>query len=661
MPQKSNTIAEFAKHLISERGFRSLVENAAVAVGVADTRGRFVYINRAMTALLGYSADEMLGRPFKFFLHPEDRVKIVRSFFRIIALRREPRDLEFRALRKDGSILHLWSKPTRFIVNGKTVGFQAIILDITKLKETERKLMETNRRLETIFKTASEGIMTVDENENITFVNGAFARMLGYDEYELVGVNLRKFVNEKGFQKIMKQTQIRKQGRTSRYEIILYTRDGRQRILQISASPLWNEKGEYKGAISIIMDVTERRKMEERLKESEERLKRLIEYAPDAIYINDLQGRFIDGNKQAEALIGYKKEELIGKSFFESGIFPREYLPKIKAAIAKNMRGEKYGPEEFELIRKDGERICVEVSSFPVSSGGKIEVIGIVRNITERKQLQRKLEEYAQHLEELVEQRTKALKEAQEQLIKAERLAAIGQVAAMVGHDLRNPLTSINSAVYYLKSKLAACTNKKIIDMLKLIEESVFHANSIIADLMEYSREIKLELIEITPKALAQKALSIVHIPEKIQVADLTRDSPKMIVDVEKMTRVFVNIVKNAIDAMPNGGKLTITSSEANGNVEISFSDTGKGITKEVMDKIWTPFFTTKSIGMGLGLPICKRIVEAHGGKISVKSAVNEGTIFTVTIPIKPKSEREGGEKVWLGVQEYLSSMMTRA
>ncbi|MEM3576872.1 MAG: PAS domain S-box protein [Candidatus Bathyarchaeia archaeon] len=661
MSREINATDEFTEHLISESGFRSLIENAAVAVGITDTRGRFVYVNRALTDLLGYSAEEMLGRPFKFFLHPEDRAKITRSFFRIVVLRRQPRHLEFRALRKDGAVVYLWSKPTRFVVNGKTVGFQAIIVDITKLKEIERKLTETNRRLETIFETASEGIMTVDENENITFVNHAFARMLGYNEHKLVGVNLRKFVDEKGFQKIMRQTQIRKHGRISRYEIILYTKDGKPRVLQVSASPLWNEKGEYRGAISVVMDVTERRKMEERLKESEERLKRLIEYAPDAIYINDLEGRFIDGNKQAEALIGYRKEELVGKSFFEAGIFPREYLSKVREAMAKNMRGEKYGPEEFELIRKDGERVFVEVSSFPVSSSGKIEVMGIVRDITERKQMQKKLEEYTQHLEELVEQRTKALKEAQEQLIRAERLAAIGQVAAMVGHDLRNPLTGINSAVYYLKNKLATRADKKLMDMLKLIEESVEHANSIIADLMEYSREIKLELTETTPKALAQEALSIVHIPDKIQVANLTQDSPKMEVDTEKMKRVLVNIIKNAVDAMPNGGKLTIASKEVDGNVEISFADTGKGMTKEVMDKIWTPFFTTKSRGMGLGLPICKRIVEAHGGKISVKSAVNEGTTFTVTVPIKLKSEREGGEKVWLGVPEYLSSTMTKA
>ena len=659
MPKGANAATEFAELLMSEHGFRSLCENAAVAVGITDTRGRFVYVNKAMTDLLGYSAEEMFGRPFTFFLHPEDKAKVTRLFIRIIILRRQPRDLEFRALRKDGEILNLWSKPTRFMINGKTVGFQAIIVDITRLKSIEKKLIETNKRLETIFETASEGIITVDANENITFANRAFAEILGYNERELIGVNLRRFVDEESFKMIKEQTEIRKRGKTSRYEITLHHRDGKPRIIQVSASPLWNEKGEYVGAISIIMDVTERRKMEEKLKESEERFKRLIEYAPDAIYINDVNGNFIDGNKQAEALIGYKKEELIGKNILETGIYSEECLPKVKEAIEKNMRGERYGPDEFELIRKDGRKIFAEISVIPVTSGGKIEIIGIARDITERKQMQKKLEEYAQHLEELVEQRTKALKEAQEQLIKSERLATIGQVAAMVGHDLRNPLTSIKGAVYYLKNKLGSHTDENVREMLKLIEENVEYANNIVSDLMEYSREIKLELTETTPKAVIAETLLTVEVPEGIQILDLTQDKPKIKVDTDKMKRVFGNIIKNAVDAMPKGGKLTITSKESNGNVEIAFTDTGTGISKDVLEKIWTPFFTTKSKGMGLGLPICKRLVEAHGGKISAESKVGEGTTVTIIVPIETKIV-EGGEKIWINAPESSSLTTTK-
>jgi len=252
------------------------------------------------------------------------------------------------------------------------------------------------------------------------------------------------------------------------------------------------------------------------------------------------------------------------------------------------------------------------------------------------------------------------LKEAEEQLIKSERLAAIGQVAAMVGHDLRNPLTSIKGATYYLKKKLGLKMDEKAMEMLELIEKDIEHSNEIITDLMEYSKEIRLELTETTPKSIVRDALSLVEVLENVQVLDLTQSEPKIKVDVAKMKRVFGNLIKNAIDAMPIGGKLAITSRESNANMEITFADTGIGMTKEIMEKIWTPFFTTKAKGMGLGLAICKRIVEAHGGNISVESTVGKGTTFTVAVPTKPKI-KEGGEKIWMNVPESLLSTTTKA
>jgi signal transduction histidine kinase len=270
--------------------------------------------------------------------------------------------------------------------------------------------------------------------------------------------------------------------------------------------------------------------------------------------------------------------------------------------------------------------------------------------------MREKLEEYSRRLESLVEERTKQLEEAQERLLKAERLAAIGQVAAMVGHDLRNPLTSIAGATYYLKKKLWRIMDATARKMLRIVEKDVEYANNVIADLLDYSREIKLNFAETTPKALLREALSTLKVPRKIVVADKTTDDP-IIVDEKKMKRVFVNIIKNAVAAMPKGGKLTISSRKANGAVEISFTDTGMGMSKEVLEKLWTPFFTTKAKGLGLGLPICKRIVEAHDGKITVNSVLNKGTTFTVTVPVKPKMEREKEGKLWVRVPG--SSLLT--
>lgn len=270
-----------------------------------------------------------------------------------------------------------------------------------------------------------------------------------------------------------------------------------------------------------------------------------------------------------------------------------------------------------------------------------------------------KVKEYADQLELKVKQRTQELVEAQNRLLKAERLAAIGEVAAMVGHDLRNPLAGIDGAAYYLKTKFGSNMNERAKEMFELIEKDIDHSNNIITDLLEYSREIRLEIEATNLKSVVTEALSLVQVPPNIQVADLTGSEPKIEVDSERMTRVFVNIIKNAVDAMPKGGKFTIASKEADGNLEITFTDTGIGMPKETLDKLWTPLFTTKAKGMGLGLSICKRFVEAHCGNISVKSKEGKGTTFTVIVPIQ--SKLKGGESTWMNQSESLLSTTMKA
>ncbi|MGB9671543.1 MAG: sensor histidine kinase, partial [Candidatus Bathyarchaeales archaeon] len=181
----------------------------------------------------------------------------------------------------------------------------------------------------------------------------------------------------------------------------------------------------------------------------------------------------------------------------------------------------------------------------------------------------------------------------------------------------------------------------------------------IIDDLLDYSREIKLNLAESSPKSMIREALSAVKVPKNVHVVNLTENKPRIKADVEKLKRTFLNIIRNAIEAMPKGGNLTIISRIAGDNVEFVFSDTGIGMSKKTMRNLWTPLFTTKAKGMGFGLPICKRFVEAHGGSISVESTFRRGTTFTVTIPIKPKIE-EGGEKIWVKKPEYLLLTTTK-
>ncbi|HMK94040.1 MAG TPA: ATP-binding protein [Candidatus Limnocylindrales bacterium] len=276
-------------------------------------------------------------------------------------------------------------------------------------------------------------------------------------------------------------------------------------------------------------------------------------------------------------------------------------------------------------------------TSWQVQSYRKISYREFMKN----KVLLNQLEQHANQLSKMVEERTKELTETQSRLVQSERLAAIGELAGMVGHDLRNPLSSIKNATFLLRKKSNTSPVGGSNEILDIIDRSIEHADNIIKDLLDYSREMNLELKEYSPKSLIDYALltlSSTKLSSQVKIADYTQNFPMMLVDGDKIERVFINVIRNAIEAMPNGGTLEITSCQDNGSVEFGFADTGEGMSKDVMDKIFKPLFTTKTKGMGLGLAICKRIVEAHHGKITVQSALGKGTTFTVTLPIKPES-----------------------
>jgi signal transduction histidine kinase len=223
-----------------------------------------------------------------------------------------------------------------------------------------------------------------------------------------------------------------------------------------------------------------------------------------------------------------------------------------------------------------------------------------------------------------------------QELRKSERFSAIGELATMVAHDLRNPLQGIANAAFYLKRSPAAGPKEK--EMIGLIEEDVKYSDKIISDLLDYSRTMRLEINETDPQALVMQSLSMIAVPPSIVLHNEVESKTPLKLDVDKIRRAIVNIVTNAIDAMPNGGSLLIRTVESESSLQFIFSDTGVGMSKEVMQRIFTPLYTTKAKGMGFGLSICKRIIEAHGGHIAVDSTPGRGTTFTITLPkeVKP-------------------------
>jgi signal transduction histidine kinase len=226
-------------------------------------------------------------------------------------------------------------------------------------------------------------------------------------------------------------------------------------------------------------------------------------------------------------------------------------------------------------------------------------------------------------------------KEMEQKLLKAERLASIGELAAILGHDLRNPLSGIRGASYYLKRKYEGILDQEDRAMFESIDKSINYSNKIINDLIDYSSEMHLDLNITTPKSLVNEALALLAPPQNIRVVDQSQETPQVRVDELKVIQGFTNIITNAYDAMPNGGKLTITSEHVGEAVVFCFRDTGQGMNEKTLSKIWAPLFTTKAKGMGFGLAICKRTVEAHSGKVTAKSKPGEGTTITVELPLK--------------------------
>jgi signal transduction histidine kinase len=272
-----------------------------------------------------------------------------------------------------------------------------------------------------------------------------------------------------------------------------------------------------------------------------------------------------------------------------------------------------------------------------------IDIQAIIRDITERKEMENKLKRYSERLEELVEKRTAALEESQERLLKAERLAAIGQAATMVGHDLRNPLQAIENGIYYINAELTNLpVSQKTTETLQAIHKSIDYADNIVRDLQNFASKKEPIFRKVNVNMVIKEVLAYIETPENVETSIKLGKLPKIEADRDMIRRVFVNLAVNGTQAMEKkGGTLKVSTKKINGSIEVNFEDTGIGIKKENIEKIFTPFFTTKAQGMGVGLAICKRFVEIHGGSIKVESEEDKFSIFTVILPIHRGMEVE--------------------
>jgi len=249
------------------------------------------------------------------------------------------------------------------------------------------------------------------------------------------------------------------------------------------------------------------------------------------------------------------------------------------------------------------------------------------------------LERLNRSLENRVEARTRELKSAQDELIKKERLAAIGQMAAVVGHEIRNPLAVINNSIYFIKTKLSGGPepDAKIVKHIKIIESEIQQANGIINEILTYSRQRELHPERVKLNAWLEELLSVYPFPPHVGLAKLLDPAcPALEIDTTEMQQTIRNLIGNGVEVMPapKGGKITIrTRVPEPGWVEIDIADSGAGIAPDVLDKIFAPFFTTKARGTGLGLAVVRKVIDRHKGRVDVESRLGVGTVFKLFLP----------------------------
>ena len=501
--------------------------------------------------------------------------------------------------------------------------------------KTERKLKESQRWFATTLKSIGDAVITTDTGELVTFINPVAQKLTGWKQEEALGKELREIFNtideetRSAPENIV--TKVIGEGIVGGFENhrILIAKDGKEIFVGDSAAPIRDDKGNIKGAVLIFRDITESKRAEEALRESEERYRTLVETVPDVVFGISSDGKISALNPAFEKVTDWSRNEWIEKPFLL--IIHPEDVPLVLEMYQKALVGKTLMPFELRILSQSGEYLTIEFfGTSQIKDEKVIGVLGIARNITERKKME-------------------------EELIRAQKLESLGVLAGGIAHDFNNLLTVILG-------------NVSLARMITNPEVNIFQ------------RLVEVEKATLRAKRLTEQLLTFAKggapIKKTISIAELIKDSVRLALvgsnvsceffmpenlwsaeaDEGQLSQVINNLIINAKQAMPNGGMINVSVENINlesepGHalylkdgryVKITVQDQGIGIPKQHLNRIFDPYFTTKQKGSGLGLAACYSIIKNHDGYITVDSELGVGTTFTIYLP---SSEREISEK----------------
>ncbi len=639
-------IRDLTERKRAEERFRLVVESAPNAIVMANADGSIVLVNRQAENFFGYRREELLGQPIETLVperfragHSGHRA----SFFASPSARPMGAGRDLYGRRKDGGEfpVEIGLTPIR---TGEGLFVLGSIVDITERKRAE----EARSRLAAIVESSEDGIVAQGLDGTVLSWNAAAERIFGYSADEMVSRNISVLAPPDHPCEVAAILERIKRGESvDRYETVRVRKDGRRIDVSVTTSPLKDSTGKVVGASSIKRDITEQKRAQEALRESEARLRaqaRILDLAQ--IFVRDLDDRIILWNRGAEQLYGWSREEALGQ-------VSHTLLQTIFPSALESIRGEfeRHGEWEGELghRHKDGAPITV-VSHWVLhrdEAGLPQAVLEVNLDVSEQKRVEADLRQSKERLETLLAElraKDEEVRSMTQQLWQTAKLASVGELAAGIAHELNNPLATVSLRVESALARTPADDPRR--RALEVVDQEVHRMGDLVANLLQFSRRGQGQISTVDIRDELAKAVELIHhLLRKRQVSvvqNFAPDVPTIYADRQKLRQVFLNLLTNAADAMPDGGTLTLRAAPAEledgrPGVRIEVADTGVGIPAEHLDKVLDTFFTTKEEGKGtgLGLAICRRVVEEHHGELEIGSEAGRGTTVRVLLPVR--------------------------
>lgn len=622
----------------SEQRFRTLTESTSDWIWEVDENAAYTYVSPRVRDLLGFEPEEAIGKT-PFDLMPPDEAKRMGKIFADIAKARKPFEgLENVNLHKNGHkvVLETSGVPV-FDANGNFRGYRGIDRDITERKRAEEEVKHARDDYMATTNLTGDIIVKVDTEGKWAFINNAACKFWGKPKKELIGSAFADYLHPDDYVETMDVAEKIKRGKTINNFVNRQETPEGWRVVEWNIAPIFNNAGNHIGLQATGRDITERRKAEKALMESELKYRAIFEGSADGILVADVNSKkFKFANKSLCEMLGYTEQEM--KKLGILDIHPKESLDYIIDEFMAQARGEKTLSENIPCLRKDGTIVYADFNTRPMTFNGNGCNIGFVRDVTERK----KSEEERIILEE--------------QLRQSEKLRAIGELAGGVAHDFNNMLGAITGYADLIAEENMdehgrdkdAVLGKRI----TTITRASYRAADLIKKLLAFSRRGKYRNAPVDMHEIINDVLALLEgsIDKKITLkTKLTAENPVTKGDPSQIQNAILNMAINACDAMKEGGVLLISTrneslakdqccveTEAGIYLMVAVSDTGTGMDEDTKSRIFEPFFSTKETGegTGLGLPSVYGTVKSHKGCVTVESRIGVGSRFKLYFPV---------------------------